>query len=384
MPAPAHPGIAVMTLAVALLGGCGSLTDRLMTRVVMKPPYEVGAEARALHQRQLVIDMHSDILLWNRDLLARGSRGHVDLPRLRDGNVALQVFGVVTQVPLFLGLDNNSARPDVITALAWSDDWPPETADSRLARALYQADKLKDRVRHSTGGLTLITDRQELEALVSARRSGETVVGAMLSLEGAQALDDDPENIDRLYDAGFRVIGLAHLFDNAMSGSAHGKEKYGLTPAGRDLVRRMQERRMIIDVAHASPQAFDDILAMVQGPVIASHGGVRGTCDTVRNLSDDQVRAIAATGGVIGIGVYRYATCGKTVGDTVRAMRHVADLVGVRYVALGSDFDGAVTTFDTTGWPLLTEALIEAEFSEPEIAAILGGNVLRVLRQTLP
>jgi microsomal dipeptidase-like Zn-dependent dipeptidase len=105
----------------------------------------------------------------------------------------------------------------------------------------------------------------------------------------------------------------------------------------------------------------------------------------VRNLSDDQVRGIAGTGGVIGIGVYKYATCGKTVGDTVRAMRYVADLVGVEHVALGSDFDGAVATvFDTTGWPLLTEALIEAGFSEKEIAAILGGNVLRVLRDTLP
>lgn len=374
----------VMTLAAALLGGCGSLVDRLLTRVEMKPPYEVGADARALHQRQLVIDMHSDILLWNRDLLVRGTHGHVDLPRLREGNVALQVFGVVTQVPLFLGLDNNSARPDAITALAWFDDWPPETAASRLARALYQADKLRDRVRHSAGALTLITSRQELETLVEARRNGGPEVGAVLSLEGAQALDGDPDNIDRLYDAGFRVIGLAHLFDNEMSGSAHGKEKYGLTPAGRDLVRRMQERRMIIDLAHASPRAFDEVLAMAQGPVIASHGGVRGTCDTVRNLADDQVRAIATTDGVVGIGVYRYATCGETVDDTVRAMRYVADLVGVQHVALGSDFDGATTLFDATGWPLLTEALIEAGFSEKEIAAILGGNVLRVLRQTLP
>jgi microsomal dipeptidase-like Zn-dependent dipeptidase len=377
--------LVVMALAAGILGGCGSLVDRLLNRVYEEPPYEVGDAARELYQRQLVVDMHGDILLWNRDLLVRGSRGHVDLPRLQEGNVALQVFGVVTQVPFTFSLDNNSPTPDVITALAWFDDWPPETGDSRLQRALYQADKLRDRIHHSAGGLTLITGRQALEALVAARRNGEEVVGAMLSLEGAQALEGDPDNIDRLYDAGFRIVGLAHLFDNDMSGSAHGKQKHGLTPAGEALVRRMQERRMIVDLAHASPQAFDEVLAMVEGPVIASHGGVRGTCDTVRNLSDDQVRGIAGTGGVIGIGVYKYATCGKTVGDTVRAMRYVADLVGVEHVALGSDFDGAVATvFDTTGWPLLTEALIEAGFSEKEIAAILGGNVLRVLRDTLP
>jgi microsomal dipeptidase-like Zn-dependent dipeptidase len=377
--------VVCIVLAAHFLGGCGSLVDRLLNRVYEKPPYDVGAAAQELYQRQLVIDLHGDILLWNRDLLERASRGHVDLPRLQDGNVALQVFGVVTQVPLTFSLDNNSPTPDVISALAWSDDWPPETRDSRLQRALYQAGKLKDGIDGSAGGLTLITDRRELEALIAARGRGEPVIGAILSLEGAQALDGDPGNIDRLYDAGFRIVGLAHLFDNDMSGSAHGTEKYGLTPAGRDLVRRIDERRMIIDLAHASTRTFDDVLSMVRGPVIASHGGVRGTCDTVRNLSDDQVRAIAGTGGVIGIGVYEYATCGKTVADTVRAMRYVADLVGVAHVALGSDFDGAVTTvFDTTGWPLLTEALIEAGFSEQEIAAILGGNALRVLREALP
>jgi microsomal dipeptidase-like Zn-dependent dipeptidase len=372
-------------LAAGLLGGCGSLVDSLLNRVHVKPPYEVGADARELYRRQLVIDLHGDILLWNRDLLERAGRGHVDLPRLQDGHVALQVFGVVTQVPLFLGLENNSPTPDVITALATFDDWPQETRASRLQRALYQADKLRNGIERSDGALTLIADRAGLEALVSARQRGGPAIGAMLMLEGAHALEGDADNVDRLYEAGFRIVGLAHFFDNEMIGSAHGKEKYGLTPAGRKLVRRMQERGMIIDLAHASPRAFDDVLEMVDGPVIVSHGGVRGTCDTVRNLSDAQVQAIARSGGVIGVGIFRYATCGKTVGDTVRAMRYVADLVGVRHVALGSDFDGATTTvFDTTGWPVLTEALIADGFSEQEIAAILGGNVLRVLRQALP
>ena len=385
MPVTGPLRVVCIVVAAFLLGGCGSVVDRLLNRVYEKAPYEVGAAARELYQRQLVIDLHGDILLWNRNLLERASHGHVDLPRLHEGNVSLQVFGVVTQVPFTFSMDNNPPTPDVISALAWSDDWPQETRDSRLQRALYQAGKLKDAIDGSSGGLSLITDRQELEELIAARRRGEKVVGAILSLEGAQALDGDPDNIDHLYDAGFRIVGLAHLFDNDMSGSAHGKEEYGLTPAGRDLVRRIQERRIIIDLAHASTQAFDDVLSMVQGPVIASHGGVRGTCDTVRNLSDDQVRAIAGTGGVIGIGVYEYATCGKTVGDTVRAIRYVADLVGVQHVALGSDFDGAVATvFDTTGWPLLTEAVIEAGFDEAEIAGILGGNALGVLREALP
>ncbi len=378
-------GRLAMAFSSALLGGCGTLVDSLLNRVHMDPPYEVGAETRALHERQLIVDLHGDILLWNRDLVERASRGHVDLPRLREGNVAIQVFGVVTQVPFTFSLDNNSARPDVITALSVFDRWPAAARGSRLERALYQADKLADGIRRSEGGLRLIGSREDLDALVAARHGGEPVIGAVLMLEGAQALEGDPDNIDRLYDAGFRVIGLAHLFDNDMTGSAHGKAKHGLTPAGRALVRRMQARRMIIDLAHASPTAFDEVIAMAEGPVIASHGGVRGTCDTVRNLSDAQVRAIAATGGVLGIGVYHYATCGKTVEDTVQAMRYVADLVGVQHVALGTDFDGAVATvFDATGLPVLTEALLASGFDEAEIGAILGGNALRVLRQTLP
>lgn len=372
-------------LAAALLGGCGSFADRLLNRVYMEPPYQAGAAAEALHRRQLLVDLHGDILLWNRDLLEPASYGHVDLPRLRQGNVALQVFGVVTQVPLFVGLDNNSNRPDLISALAWFDDWPRSTRGSRLERALYQADKLKDRVRQSAGALRLITSRDELAALIADRRRGEPVIGAILALEGAHALEGDPENVERLYQAGFRLIGLAHFFDTEMSGSAHGKEKYGLTPAGKSLVRRMQARRMIVDLSHASPQAIEEVLALVTGPVVVSHGGVRATCDTLRNLSDRQVRAIAAADGVIGVGVFRYATCGKSLEDTVKAMRHIADLVGVRHVALGSDFDGATATvIDASGWPLLTEALMAAGFSEPEIAAILGGNALRVLGQALP
>jgi len=372
-------------IAAGLRAGCGSLIDGLLNRVYMKPPYEVGDRARDLYRRQLVIDLHGDALLWNRDLLERSSRGHVDLPRLQEGNVALQVLGVVTQVPLFLGLEDNSATPDVITALATLDGWPPETRGSRLQRALYQAGKLAAAVARSQGALTLIADGAGLEALVAARRRGAPVVGAMLMLEGAHALEGDAANVDRLYDAGFRIIGLAHFFDNEMSGSAHGKAAYGLTREGRELVRRMRARGMIVDLAHASPQAVDDVLATAGGPVVVSHGGVRATCDTVRNLSDGQIRAVAETGGVIGIGVFRYATGGRTVADTVRAMRHVADLVGVEHVALGSDFDGATATvFDTTGWPLLTEALMEDGFGEEEIAAILGGNVLRTLRRMLP
>jgi microsomal dipeptidase-like Zn-dependent dipeptidase len=142
---------------------------------------------------------------------------------------------------------------------------------------------------------------------------------------------------------------------------------------------------MIIDLAHASEQTIDDVVATIGRPVVASHTGVRGTCDTARNLADRHIQAIARSDGVVGIGIYELATCGKTMQDTVRAVRYVVNLVGIEHVALGTDFDGSTETFvDATGLPLLTEALLADGFTPSQIRAIMGENALRVLRQTLP
>ena len=366
------------------LVGCASMADRLINGTRVKPPYRANPIAEQLHQALLIADLHADTMLWDRNLLKRGSYGHVDLPRLKEGNVGLQVFSVVTKVPLFLKLDNNKDRPDAITLLAKLQGWPKKARSSLLERAVYQGEKLHDWVRKSDGALKLITNKKDLKDLLAARDHGEQVIGAMLALEGIHALEGDPANLERLYNLGFRVIGLNHLFDNDMAGSAHGLKKGGLTLPGRELVLRTQARGMIIDLAHVSPQAIDDTLSMVNKPVIVSHTGVRGTCDTVRNLSDSQIREIAATGGVLGIGLFKYATCGKRLEDTVKAMRYVADLVGVQHVALGSDFDGSKTVVNAGGLVLLTAAMLDAGFTKDEITAIMGGNVLRVLQQTLP
>lgn len=375
---------AILVGVILFLSGCASFADRLVTGVTLDPPYEVSAEVLALHKSLTIIDLHADPLLWERDLLSRNTRGHVDLPRLQDGHVALQVFGVVTGVPFPIGLEDNKDSGDIITLLASQQNWPEATHDSRLQRALYQAGKLEERVTASNGAMRIIRNRNDLETLIVTRQAGKPVIGALLSLEGAHALEGSPENINILYDAGFRMLGLAHLFDNEMAGSAHGVEQHGLTDKGRIMLKRALSLGMIIDLAHASSQTIDDVLEIVDQPVMASHGGVRGTCDTVRNLSDRQIRGIAATGGIIGIGIYEYATCGKTMEDTARAMQHVVNLVGINFVALGTDFDGATTVVDATGLVLLTEALQKAGFTDNEIKAIMGENALRVFRKTLP
>lgn len=379
-----RPPYLALTLLLLAISGCASMADRMINRVRIDPPYSASPAAEALHRSLVVVDLHADTLLWERDLLVGSSHGHVDLPRLKEGQVGLQVFGVVTQFPLFIGLEGNSEKPDVIKFLAKSQDWPKETRSSWMARALYQAGKLDKAVKASNGELELITSRDELEGLISKRNEGKNVVGAMLAIEGAHALEGKLENLDRLFEAGFRMLGLAHFIDNKVSGSAHGKKMGGLTPLGRKVVSRAQEKGMIIDLAHASPQAIDEVLSMTQRPVIVSHGGVRGTCDTVRNLPDHHLRGIAERGGLIGIGLFKYAVCGKKLEDTVKAMRYLADLVGVEHVALGSDFDGSTSVVDASGLVLLTEAMVQAEFSEEEIRAILGGNMLRLLEKTLP
>jgi membrane dipeptidase len=237
-----------------------------------------------------------------------------------------------------------------------------------------------------SGGLLVpVRSRRELDELLARRGRGEEVIGALLGIEGAHALEGDPANLDRAFRAGFRMIGLTHFFDNHYAGSAHGLEKGGLTEAGRELVRRMGELGILLDLAHLSPTAIDEVLRLVPGPVLVSHTGVKGTCDNLRNLSDRHVREIAARGGVIGIGFWDTAVCGIEPRHIVAAMQHVIALVGDDHVALGSDYDGGTTVaFDISGLRVLTQAMLDAGLEPESVRKVLGGNVIRALREGLP
>jgi microsomal dipeptidase-like Zn-dependent dipeptidase len=229
----------------------------------------------------------------------------------------------------------------------------------------------------------MVKSAPDLEAL--AESSSGSRVGALLGLEGAQVLEGKLENLDNLFQVGFRLLGLTHFFDNEVAGSAHGWGKGGLTPLGRALMPRMERLGMIVDLAHASAATLDEVTAIATRPVLVSHTGVRGTCDSARNLTDGQLERIAATGGLIGIAFFGYATGGRRVDAIVRAIRHTADRVGVPHVALGSDFDGAVRTpFDSSELLVITDALLAAGFGDEDVAAIMGENVRRFLRATLP
>jgi microsomal dipeptidase-like Zn-dependent dipeptidase len=380
--------LALLALAV-IAGGVffslPSLLDRKMNSVATPAPYPASESATQLHQSLFVADLHDDALLWQRDILERHSYGHADLPRLLEGHVGLQVFATVTKTPRGLNYQSNGSDSDNITLLAMAQRWPRATWSSLLERALYQGQKLQQAAADSQGRLLLIRSRGDLQAFLETWKQDPQHLAALLATEGLHPLEGKLENVDRLYDAGFRIAGLTHFFDNEVGGSAHGLEKGGLTPFGRQVIARLEQKSMLVDLAHASQPLIDDVLAIAKRPVLVSHTGVAGTCKGPRNLSDEHLQRIAANGGLIGIGYWDAAVCETSVGAIVRAIRYTADKVGVEHVALGSDFDGTVhTPFDTTGLAQITEGLLRAGFSQADIARIMGGNVQRLLLANLP
>ncbi|WP_283419931.1 dipeptidase [Sphingopyxis sp. Geo48] len=373
--------IVLIVAAGAFFGLAPGMTERSLNKIDGKPLAAVSDHARALHKTLTIVDLHSDTLLWQRSLLTRAGRGHVDLPRLEDGNVALQVFSSVTKTPKGQNYDANGGDTDNITALAIAQLQPVRTWTSLLERSLWHAEKLNRAVAKADGKLIAVAAPADIDALLAARAAKTPPVGAMLSIEGLQDLEGDIRNLDRLHAAGFRMAGLAHFFDNDIAGSMHGLRKYGLTPLGRKVVPRMEELGMIVDIAHCSRACVADILKIARRPVVSSHGGVQATCKVNRNLDDDQIRGVSATGGLIGIGYWDAAICDTSPASIAKAMKHVRDLVGIDHVALGSDYDGGTTVrFDTSKLVQVTQALIDAGFTDDEIRAAMGGNAIRVLR----
>jgi membrane dipeptidase len=383
-PALAVAGVLLALLVVFFFFLPGAV-DRHFNRTLRPGPYAASAQARAAHARLVVADLHADSLLFGRDLLVRGQRGHVDVPRLAEGNVALQVLSVFSQVPRGLNNERNDDRSDLVPFLALSQGWAPKTWWSPKERAVYQARRLFRMAGLSHGRLTVLKTRADLRDFLDRRRQGTGLVAGLLALEGAHVLEGRAEGVEAMDKAGYRMVGLAHFFDNDVAGSAHGVAKGGLTPFGREAVRRLEDKRILVDLAHASPHTIADVLGMARRPVVVSHTGVRGTCDNPRNLSDDELRGVAATGGVVGIGYWPTAVCGDDAAAIARAVRHAVRVAGIDHVGLGSDFDGAVTVpFDATGQVLVTEALLGDGFTEDEVGRIMGGNVLRLLGDALP
>ncbi len=376
--------LVIVAAIVVFAIGPGYL-EKGINRVIKHAAYEISDEARILHSSLTAADLHSDTLLWHRDVLDRGNRGHVDVPRLVEGGVAIQVFSTVTKAPKALNYEENTGDSDQITGAVILQRWPIRTWGSLYERARYQAQRLDRAARRSDGALVFLRTRTDLESVLAARANGNLVTGGLMATEGSHALDGSLENIKNLYDEGFRMMGLHHFFDNKLGGSLHGVTKAGLTGFGRDAIREMNRLGIMIDVAHSSEAVVDEALLLSSTPLLVSHTGVRGACDQPRNISDDHMRRIAAAGGLIGIGYWDGAVCDATPAGVARSIAYAIELVGRAHVALGSDYDGATSVyFDTSELSALTQALLDAGLNTEEIRAVMGGNQIRFFQKHLP
>jgi membrane dipeptidase len=307
--------------------------------------------------RPFVVDLHCDtVLRWyarKGSLRASGRGGHIDLPKLRAGGVGVQVFALYV-APRF--------APD---------------RSHRRAQALLAAFTAQVAAHESQIGVA--TSVAEIRRL---QRAGK--VAAVLSIENGDAIEDDIDLLAPFHGAGIRMMSLTWNPSNRLADGAMEHRHGGLTPFGRRVVGRMQELGIILDVSHLSEESFWDVHRMTRGPLIASHSDAADIEPHPRNLRNDQIRALADRGGVIGINFYPGFLGEPTLERAAAHIDHMVKHGGVGCVAMGSDFDGISSTprglENASTFPAIGRALRRRGYSPEEIARIMGGNALRVFR----
>jgi microsomal dipeptidase-like Zn-dependent dipeptidase len=373
--------LAVFTLCFFLFAP--GIIDKSMNKVVQHSDSIV--KVSWYDSIPFIADLHCDALLWNRNLLKRADHGHVDIPRMQEANEAFQVFSIVSKTPRGINYDRNTGETDQIALLSFAQLQPPACWFSIKARALRQCERLHNYAENSDGIFRMITNQQQLQQFIGDHAKNHKLCSGMLGLEGAHCLEDDINNLDAFYQAGVRYISLTHFFDNEWGASAHGVSKGGITEKGKALLKAMEQKHIIIDIAHAAPKLIDDIFANTSGPIILSHGGTKGTCDNVRNLSDAQIMEIGKRNGLVGIGMWEKAVCGTDAMATAKAIQYVANKIGADKVAMGSDFDGATTcSYDINGFKEVVNDLLKLGFTRSDIEKIMGGNVQAFMLKNLP
>ncbi|MCX2727659.1 dipeptidase [Thermomicrobium sp. 4228-Ro] len=311
-----------------------------------------------------IIDGHTDYLLslleTGRDFLTESDCGHVDLPRARRGHLAAMFSAVFIR-----------------------DAYLPDQA---LLRTMRAVDRLLQTIAASGGAMQLVTTVSELEHCL---RTG--TFGAILHFEGAEAIDPEFAVLRLAYRLGLRSLGLTWSRPNIYAeGVGPDDRGRGLTDLGRALVRACNELGVLIDVSHLNDAGFWDVIERSTQPVVASHSNCRALCPVPRNLTDEQIRALAAKGGLLGINFHvGFLRPGAerpdevSLGDVIAHIDHVAELVGIDYVAFGSDFDGATMPHDlpdAAAMPRLVEALSRHGYDDVAVRKICYENWLRVLR----
>lgn len=376
----------VIVSALSLFAWLGpAQIDAKMNPVTKHKTWPVSKAAQALHQSLLIGDWHSDSLLWNRDFLEAHDYGHVDLPRLQQANVAFQVLTAVTKTPSGMNYESNSTEAhDKLTTLMVAQTWPIRTWTSIFERALYQVERLQSLQERAPDQVRHIKSKQDIDDVIASRQSQTPLTGLLMGMEGAHPLEGKIENLDKLYDAGYRLIGLQHFFDNELGGSLHGESNQGLTEFGKQVVREATAKNMIIDVAHSSHQTVKDVLALADRPIVLSHTGIHKNCNSKRNIPGTLMQDITNMGGVVGIGYWADVVCDNTPKGIVKAIKAGVDLLGINHVSLGSDYDGTIESqFDTSELAALTHEMLLQGFTNDDIKKVMGENMVRVMKANL-
>jgi len=350
-----------------------------------------------------VFDGHNDVLLsvygWPRtearSLFARGEKGHLDLPRAREGGFAGGFFAV------WVPADPAARRPELQPRTEASEDaeegldvLPPAVPQ---AFALRMAMSLSATLFHleaeSSGGFEVVRDVAQLRRCLD-----NATVAAILHFEGAEPIDPELNALEVFYRAGLRSLGLVWSRANAFAEGVPFRFPSspdtgpGLTPAGRELVQACNRMGILVDLSHLNERGFWDVAEISSAPLVATHSNAHALTATPRNLLDTQLDAIRDTGGVVGVNfaVQFSREDGKREPDTpistlVRHFAYLCDRMGPEHVAFGSDFDGATIPeeiHDAAGLPRLVEALRAAGFDDATLRKLAHENWLRVLSQT--
>lgn len=329
----------------------------------------VSAEARAIHDAAVAIDLHADtpkLMARGYDLAkrhappwpARNFGGHVDLPRMREGGLAAQWFGM------------------------WTFPLPQRGCARDIHR---QLDALEAAAAATPREFRLCSTGAEVRAA-----HAEGARAGLRGIEGAHALEGDLSHLEAFARRGVRYLGLLHFSASQVGFPAKGvgrDDSRGLTAFGCEVVDACARLGVIVDLAHVNRRGFFDAVARKPGPLIVSHTGVAGVRAHWRNIDDEQIRAVADAGGVVGI-IFAPAFVGGHLDAVVDHLAHVIDVAGDGAVAIGSDWDGFIRPCDgladASELPNLTEALLKRRFSVETIHRLLGGNALRVLDAVPP
>ena len=229
------------------------IIDKKYNKVIQLPPYKVSKEAQLLvDSLDFISDLHCDALLWKRDLLKTNNFGQVDIPRMIQSNIALQTFTIVTKVPKKINFDKNTDETDAITIPFILEGRPLKSWFNLTERALVQTKCLHEFSKKSNESFQIIKSKSDLHSFIKKRQQNKKITAGFIGIEGMHALSGEIKNIDILYNAGVRMMSPVHFFDNELGGSAHGVTHSGLTDFGKKVIKKMQSKGIIVDVAHSS------------------------------------------------------------------------------------------------------------------------------------